>query len=194
MFVVLSSCTCGDLPAAPVATPALVAPAPVQKPTPRPAPVADVPVVGACEAAGVKLPAARMTTKKAVQASCFSDSWSAETIACFATVTDDAGIAKCSAQLEPAREDWLRYRLGDAENKPAGWACQQLKGLVDEAASCKRFDDDNDPIPEIRDTLAELLQPKSAASDSARTIELRCLAIQRLVTKHIATHACLKKP
>jgi hypothetical protein len=153
-----------------------------------------VPVVGACEGVGVKLPQARMTTKKALQASCFSDSWPAERVACFATVVDDAGIATCGAQLDPAREDWLRYRVGDAENKPAGWACQQLKALVDEAGGCKRFDDDNDPLPELREALPALLQPQSAASDSARTIELRCLALQRIVKAHIATHACLKTP
>lgn len=134
----------------------------------------------------VQLPAARLTTKKALQASCFSDSWSAEAIACFAAVVDDAGITRCGAALEPAREDWLRYRIGDAENKPAGWACQQLKGLVDEATSCKRFDDDNKPIPEVEAMLA------SAQADSdARTRELRCLAVQRIVTTYIATHACL---
>ncbi len=135
---------------------------------------------------------ARTTTTKALQASCFADSWPAEVIACFAAVVDDEAIAACGGKLDASREDWLRYRLGDAENKPAGWACQQLKGLVDETGACKRFDDDNDPIPEIREALPALLQPTSAASDGVRSIELRCLAIQRIVKTHIATHACLK--
>lgn len=192
--VVVSSCTCGAPPAPPPPPPAATAPPTVEKPTPRPAPVVEVPVAGACEAVGVKLPAARLTTKKALQASCFSDSWSPEAIACFATAATDAAIAACAAQLEPAREDWLRYRLGDAENKAVGWACLELKGLVDEASSCKRFDDDNDPIPEIRATVPELLQPVSVAGTDTRTRELRCLAIQRIVTRYIATHACLQKP
>lgn len=196
--VVLSSCICGaptpsntphDAPGpAPAVRPAAA------KPTPRPAPVVDVLVVGVCETVAGRLPAQRTTTQKALQASCFADSWPAAAVACFAAVRDDAGIAACGAQLEPAREDWLRYRLGDAEDKPTGWACRQLQDLMREAASCPRYDDDNDPLPEIRDTLPELQQAQTATADSARSVELRCLSIQRIVRSYIDTHVCLKKP
>ncbi len=191
--IVLASCTCGTPPTttAPVVVD-VPAVSTAKPPTPRPAPIVEVPISGVCDRVGKKLRGASTTTIKALQASCFADSWPAAAIACFAA-TDTAGIPACGVTLLPAQYDWLRYRMGDADNRPSGWACQQLQAQVNEADACKRFDDDNDPLPEIRATLAALIVRPPEAAD-VRMVELKCLSIQRIVQQHVASHPCLKQP
>lgn len=135
-------------------------------------------------------PAAR---GRGLRDACVFDSWPQPTIDCFVRSSDDKTEQTCARDLDPARQDWLRYRIGRAENRIAGWSCAELERIVGEAGRCKRVPSrDRDPLPEVRVALTDIASVLRGGprDDARRTLELRCLSLQRIVTAHVAASPC----
>jgi len=172
-----------------------------QKRTEAPAPTAvkpapAVPVVR-CDVIGAKptgSPSPELTPHvRGLRTACVSDSWPVPVIACFSKAANDEAERACASQLGEAQQDWLRYRLGQAEDRPTGWSCDELDGILREAEKCRRVSGtDKDPIPEMRIALTDSrMQLKPGASvDQLRVAQLRCLSLQHLASRHVVEMPC----
>lgn len=130
----------------------------------------------------------------ALRESCISDSWPEATLSCFRQASTPAAEQACASTLDEARQDWLRFRVGKAESRSAGWACTQLEGVLNEAESCRRVAGvDVDPFPEMRRAMddARATARTTQNDETQRSTELRCISLIRLAAGQVAALPCL---
>jgi hypothetical protein len=182
-LAVLQVCSCRDESSAPAPTSVAAAPS------------ATVVETFDCATLGRRIPPSGAGPARVAGYSkaCVADSWPEETVRCFATIGSTAEERTCIESLDSARQDWLQLRIGHAESRAPGWACEALEIILREAESCVRVVRvDSNPLPEMRLAMEAAL--KSLDTDDARTrdsMELRCLSVTRLALAHIREHPCL---
>lgn len=124
----------------------------------------------------------------AAREACVADSWSKAAIACAGPHRAPEVAAMCASVLSDNQRDHLTYRIGVAEHRTPGWACEALQKRVTPMLACPHLTEESTLfLKEISAAAGEMVTLFSQGGrneQQLRTDELRCISIRgQLETK-----------